>query len=174
MVLGMADVILRHGGGAHYMRPDRVYATSVLSPMMGYQPHRDVNAVTREFTQGPYLGLTLQGLGAPGPVRRWWEMLKARLAQRKAEKIMQVAAQMPAVAMTPTAPTSPAMSPVFVPPGHAMGMPGAAPAMATEISPHLAMQMAGVLALTRMDYGPGYPNKAAQTLVYRPLAQWYR
>lgn len=144
------------------MRPDRVYATGVLSPMMGYQPQRDVNEVTRMFTQGPSLGLTLQGLGAmPGPIARWWATVKARIAQRKAEKLMQAATQ----------------APPFVPPGRASavnGLPGPAPAMAQQIAPYLATQMSGVAHLMQASYGTGYPGMATQALIYRPLAQWYR
>lgn len=160
----MADITIRHGGGAHFMRPDRVYATGVLSPMTGYQPQHDVNAVTREFTQGPTLGLQLQGLGAmPGPIARWWFNLKARIAARRAQRLMQ----------TPAAP------PPFVPTGPSpaqgvQGMPGPAHAMAAQISPHLATQMTGVVALMQSSYGDAYPGVAAEALVYRPLGQWYR
>lgn len=47
-------LIARHGGDSHYVRPDRVYRTGVLSPIVGFQPQADVMAVAREFTQGPY------------------------------------------------------------------------------------------------------------------------
>lgn len=57
-------LVVRHGGEAHVMRPDRVYRTSVLSPMMNYSPQADVQAVAYAFTQGPPLGTMLQGLGA--------------------------------------------------------------------------------------------------------------
>jgi hypothetical protein len=45
--------ISRHGGSDHFVRPDRVYATSVLQPVQGYQPNQDVQAVAGEFTQYP-------------------------------------------------------------------------------------------------------------------------
>lgn len=48
-------LIARHGGSSHYVRPDRVYRTGVLTPIpTGYQPQADVMAVAQEFTQGPY------------------------------------------------------------------------------------------------------------------------
>lgn len=160
----MADFIARHGAGSHFMRPDRVYRTSVLSPMYGYQPQADVQHVATAFTQGPERAMMLQGLGAmPGPIQRMLATLKAWIAERRAQKLMRV----------PPPPATTA--PPFVPPGHAArGLPGPAPAMAQQISPHLAMQMAGVLHLAQTRYGQGYPGMAAEALVSFPLGQWYR
>jgi len=45
------QVIEKHGGASHYMRPDRVYRTGVLSPSMNFSPGQDVEAVTAEFTE---------------------------------------------------------------------------------------------------------------------------
>jgi hypothetical protein len=45
------QVIEKHGGGSHFMRPDRVYRTGVLSPSMNYAPGQDVQAVAAEFTE---------------------------------------------------------------------------------------------------------------------------
>lgn len=140
----MAEFI-RHGDAMHFMRPDRVYRTSVLSPMMGYDPHRDMQAVAMVFTQGPARGMQLQGM--PGPIRRWWEGVKARIAARKAQQMMQVAG---------------------------LGMPGPAPAMAQSISPHLAVQMRGMMDLMHHRYGQGYPAAQAMALVERPIGRWYR
>lgn len=47
------QVIERHGGGSHYVRPDRVYRTGVLTSTMGYQPGQDVQDVVASFTQYP-------------------------------------------------------------------------------------------------------------------------
>lgn len=47
-------LIARHGGSSHYVRPDQVYRTGVLQPIVGYQPQQDVMAVAQQFTQGPY------------------------------------------------------------------------------------------------------------------------
>lgn len=76
--------IFRHGGEAHVVRPDRVYRTSVLSPIVGYQPGADVQAIATAFTQGPPRAGSLAGLGNPfatfgARVRAWWN---ARRAQR--------------------------------------------------------------------------------------------
>ena len=55
----------RHGDGAHYVRPDRVYRTGVLASVMGYQPDQDVQDVAASFTAYPMdLRLGLSGLGA--------------------------------------------------------------------------------------------------------------
>jgi hypothetical protein len=142
----MADFV-RHGGAGHFMRPDRVIRTSVLSPMVGYDPHADVQAVAMEFTQGPQRGMMLQGLGQAGPIRRWWEGVKMRMAARRAQRFMQVSG---------------------------LGMPGPAPVVATQISPHLATQMTGMLEIMHRRYGQGYPAAQAMALVERPLRAWYR
>lgn len=65
------------------MRPDRVYRTSVLAPMVGYQPQADVQAVAQAFTQGPPLGTMLQGLGAFGPLTRLKLRVQGWLAARR-------------------------------------------------------------------------------------------
>jgi hypothetical protein len=55
------QTITRHGGGSHFVRPDRVYRTGVLTSTMGYEPHQDVEAVAAAFTQYP------MDLQAPAP-----------------------------------------------------------------------------------------------------------
>lgn len=164
----MAEPIIRHGEGMHFMRPDRVYRTSVLSPMYGYQPQADVQHVAMAFTQGPERAMMLQGLGAmPGPIQRFFSQMKAWIARKKAEKLMQV----PRGGSPPFVP--PGQGGTFMPPGQIQGMPGPASVQAYQISPHLAMQMAGVMNLAQVRYGQGYPNTAASALVYRRLVQWY-
>lgn len=156
----MADVTIRHGDGSHFMRPDRVYRTSVLSPMMGYQPQADVQNVAMMFTQGPARGMMLDGLGAmPGPIQRWLARVQAWIAERKAKKLMQT--QLPPGRMPPQTMAG-------------LGMPGPAPAMAQQISPHLATQMSGMLQIMQSRYGQGYPAAQAMALVQRPLRTWYR
>lgn len=66
------------------MRPDRVYRTSVLSPIAGYAPGRDVQAVAAAFTS-PFAPNGLQGLGftfGSGPIAQWWAGVKARWSAR--------------------------------------------------------------------------------------------
>jgi hypothetical protein len=168
----MADYT-RHGDGSHFMRPDRVYRTSVLSPMVGYQPQADVQHVAMAFTQGPARGMTLEGLGAmPGPIQRFFARLKARIAQRKAQKLMQVVGpqgQSPVPQPPPFVPTSRLPQPS----GMGQGMPGPAPMMGDQIAPHLAAQMMGVVQIAQLRYGTGYPGVAAEALVMRPIGQWY-
>lgn len=45
------QVIEKHGGGSHLVRPDRIYRTGVLSPTMNFAPGQDVQAVAAEFTE---------------------------------------------------------------------------------------------------------------------------
>ena len=47
------QTVTRHGGGSHFVRPDRVYRTGVLSSTMGYDPTADVESVAASFTQYP-------------------------------------------------------------------------------------------------------------------------
>jgi hypothetical protein len=47
------QVTTRHGGGSHFVRPDRVYRTSVLESTMGYDPGQDVQNVAAAFTAYP-------------------------------------------------------------------------------------------------------------------------
>ncbi len=79
--------IMRHGGGAHVMRPDGVYRTSVLQPMVGYSPQVDVQAVAQAFTQGPPLG----GLRGPS----WLDRVKAKFAEMRGRSQARFAAMMP-------------------------------------------------------------------------------
>lgn len=70
-------------GSLHYVRPDRIVRTGVLSPIVGYQPQTSVIAVTQEFASGPSTGMQLSGLGFPpigqGPVAVWFKTLGARI-----------------------------------------------------------------------------------------------
>lgn len=141
----MADLI-RHGGNAHFVRPDRVIRTGVLSPLVGYQPAADVNSVAMMFTQGPARGMMLSGLRGPGPLQRLGLRIKAWVAQRKAARFMQVSG---------------------------LGMPGTASMQAMQIAPHLAAQMAGVVALMSGRYSTGYPASQADALVGRTLSNRY-
>jgi hypothetical protein len=70
-------LMVRHGGESHVVRPDRVYRTGVLTPIIGFQPQADVMANAAAFTLGPYafqqgdagtmVGSGMSGLGAAGP-----------------------------------------------------------------------------------------------------------
>lgn len=158
----MADITIRHGGSAHFMRPDAVYRTSVLQPFAGYQPPADVNAVAMMFTQAAERGMALNGLGGWGPWDRFKARVQAWVAERQARKFMSA-----------TVPAD--MPPPFVPkqPAALAGMPGAPIAVAGQISPHLATQMTGVMALVASRYGSGFPAAQATTLVQRSLNRRY-
>jgi hypothetical protein len=54
--------VIRHGGGSHFVRPDRVTRTGVIPSMVGYNPSVDVMSVTNAFTQVP-MSPQMQGLG---------------------------------------------------------------------------------------------------------------
>lgn len=56
--------VIRHGGGLHVVRPDRVTRTGVIPSMVGYNPSVDVMNVTNAFTQIP-MSPQMSGLGYP-------------------------------------------------------------------------------------------------------------
>jgi len=68
----------QHADSSHFLRPDRVYRTSVLSPMTGFQPGQAVMATARDFTMGPYSGMSLNGPRWFPRVRAWWAGVKMR------------------------------------------------------------------------------------------------
>lgn len=139
---------LRHGDGGHHVRPDRVYRTGVLTPITGYQPEADVQAVAMDFTQGPARGLMLEGLGAPGPLKRLGLRIKAAVNQRKARRFMGV---------------------------QGLGaLPGPAYTQVSTLTPSLATHTTTLMDLAAERAGSGYPYDAAAALGLRPFRQWYR
>lgn len=96
------------------MRPDRVYRTSVLAPMMNYSPQADVQAVAYAFTQGPPLGTQLQGLGGAtlgDKVRAFFARFKKSQPMMAQQPILQtVPPPAAAAAMTVAPQMQPQMS----------------------------------------------------------------
>jgi hypothetical protein len=84
------------------MRPDRVYRTGVLSPMVGYQPGMAVQAVADAFTTGPQAGLQGPFTGFWGKVSMWWQGVKARAKAGTS----QVVALIPAAIQQSAVPTA--------------------------------------------------------------------
>jgi hypothetical protein len=87
------QTITRHGGGSHYVRPDRVYRTGVLTSTMNYDPNQDVEDVAAAFTQYPIdmsvpPSVGMSGLGAAfgannmGLLQKWYLRFKAWRARR--------------------------------------------------------------------------------------------
>lgn len=127
-------LMTRHGGASHYMRPDRVYRTSVLSPIAGYSPGVDVQAVAMGFTR-PFGPNGLAGFdGSGGRLSAWWANLKARIATWKAGGM-------------PMPTTQPAMMPAPIQPGPAM-------AMGAQIAPQIGAQMSMLRALAPSHGSP--------------------
>lgn len=148
-------LITRHGGGSHYVRPDRVMRTGVLTSIFGYQPDADVQAVAQQFAYGPPSGtiyasggttsVSLSGLHGPGPLARLGLRIKAAWNERKARKFM----------------------------ASGMGAP-LAPAF-TEgqmIAPQMATQMQMLARLAPTDGGG--PMSAAYAAATRRLNSFYR
>jgi hypothetical protein len=109
----------RHGGGSHFVRPDRVYRTGVLQSTMGYDPTADAQSVGASFTQYPmdlsvptsgvnglgYLSMEptypLNGLGA-GPIAKLRMKFAAWNARRKARSMAGFGKAMNAMAAAQT------------------------------------------------------------------------
>ena len=62
------QVVEKHGGVSHFMRPDRVYRTGVLSPSATFSPGQDVQAIASEFTER---SMNLSGLGSARPMNAY-------------------------------------------------------------------------------------------------------
>lgn len=88
MQSGGMQVVERHGGSSHLVRPDGIYSTSVLQPTGGYSPGQDVQAVAASFTQRP-MSLPLSGLGgflAAAPTVGLLQKAKSWIQSRMAGK----------------------------------------------------------------------------------------
>lgn len=99
----MRQISLLNGVGDHVLRPDRVYATGVLSPMTGFRPGEAVMTTAQRFTQGPYTGMNLGGLrGVGARVAAWWQGVKTRAAiTRASASAAHATPGMPSVAAQP-------------------------------------------------------------------------
>jgi hypothetical protein len=78
------QTVERHGGGSHFVRPDRVYRTGVLTSTMGYDPGADVQSVAASFTQYP-MDLSLSGLRGLGGIG-FLDRIRMRFAAWKARR----------------------------------------------------------------------------------------
>lgn len=147
--------VFRHGGEAHVVRPDRVMRTSVLSPIVGYQPNADVMAVAQAFTQGPPSGTMLSGLGALnfGPFKRLGLRIKAWFAQARAGKFASAVTDNQ---MGSTTPAPPGAAPVFT---------------AQAVAPQAAQEMAMVNKIIHRgdagQYGAFIVAKRRYNMFYR-------
>jgi hypothetical protein len=81
-----------HGIEQHFVRPDRVYATGVWTPIVGYQPAEAANQVAARFVSGGQgLGMFSGGLGSSvhllgrsilmrGPGATFWSWFREKVA----------------------------------------------------------------------------------------------
>lgn len=103
---------MKHGIEQHLVRPDRVYATGVWTPTVGYQPTRDAMEVAARFVADR--GLAGVGLGS---FSGWWQTLVARIRTRIAAARLRRRMALPAGAVVATeldsanAPRGPATTP---------------------------------------------------------------
>lgn len=134
------------------MRPDRVYATGVLAPMVGYQPQVDVQSVAQEFTQGAPLATMLQGLGGLNFFQKLKLRFQAARARRHAAQFM------------------------FAGPAGMYGLqgpPGPARIMGAQVAPQIASQMQMVMHLPERG-GAHAVWDAAQEAAMRRNNTFYR
>lgn len=83
----------------HFLRPDRVYRTGVISPVAGFNPAVDVMGVAARFTN-PYAELgDVQLMGNAS----LWDKFRLKIAAWRARKSYHPAAVMAATATPPPA-----------------------------------------------------------------------
>lgn len=103
----------QHGIEQHHVRPDRVYATGVWTPTVGYQPAEAANQVAARFVAGGQgLGLFRQPFGRTralarsialrGPGATFWSWLRERVAAARVwGQVHKINAEMRKVAALP-------------------------------------------------------------------------
>jgi hypothetical protein len=129
----------------HFLRPDRVYRTGVISPVAGFNPAVDVMGVAARFTN-PYAGLGDVQLMGNLPL---WDKLKLKIAAWRARRNFHPAAgSHPAAVMAATA-TPPPAGPIaaeagFTPNGSASQMGPQFNSQATRIAIIQAMAQANM------------------------------
>ncbi len=129
------QVVERHGGGSHFVRPDRVVRTGVIPSIVGYSPGADVDAVAAAFTQYPMDLQTpsgMNGLGAWPP--GWYTKLRMKFAAWRARHAMKASGMQGLRDFTPNA---------FDP---SKGI--AYPQVGVQIAPHMTHMSQMVAALT--------------------------
>jgi hypothetical protein len=182
-LLGLGDTA-RHPDGMHVLRPDRVYRTSVLAPMTGFEPGADVMMNARDFVVGPYTGMQLSGLRGPNildKVRGWWQGVKARAAAGRAQVVAVVAPAAAQQASVPTATEKEVHMPgQSLPPmaqGHAWGLmrhggnSAPSPVTAMYVGPltrHLPQEM----VVRAYGQSPSLPTYAEDAAAKTTMMMW--
>jgi hypothetical protein len=127
--------VVRHGGEAHNMRPDRVMRTSVIAPFVGYNPGVDVMNVAASFTMPP-AGLAGYGFGdGLGPFQKLRLRMKSWWNQKRAQAFMNTHG----------------VSGFHGYGGLGTPSPGPAPTMISTVAPQMQSQMAMLFALTQSN-----------------------
>jgi hypothetical protein len=189
----------KHGAGSHVLRPDRVYATGVLAPMVGFMPGQDVQAVAADFTERSQ-NLGLAGLayagafGAAGQLNfvekmklkleAWsttkWPAFVAKLKARAAARTAAAAAKANVDAAKATvkainaSTAARAHGQAFAAQGvghfaHPMRMGAAYAQVGTQVAPHM---MGQVQMLARLTSG-SLPTNVAEAQVATTLERWH-
>ena len=91
------QVIERHGGASHYVRPDRVYRTGVLAPTANFAPGQDVEAVAAAFTER---SMNLSGMLGDASPLNFAQKMKLRwdafILKMRVKKAIKAGASVPA------------------------------------------------------------------------------
>jgi hypothetical protein len=116
-------MIARHGGESHFVRPDRVYKTGVLTPIGGFQPQADVMAVAQSFTLGPagFMQGGLNGVQFLGPMS-WFQRAKLKFQMWRASKNAAAFKNLGGLGFTPYGPAMYAAGNVVPMPMQRIGM----------------------------------------------------
>ncbi len=155
MVVPM-QVVERHGGPSHYVRPDAVARTGVIPSIVGYNPGADVDAVAAAFTQYPMdlqtpSGMNgLRGLHAWPP--GWWTKLRMKFQLWRARHAHGVSGLRD-----------------FTPNAFEPGKGIAYPQVGVQIAPHMTGMAAMVSAIT----GGGLPVEAIRAQDATTREHWW-
>ena len=146
----------------HFLRPDRVYRTGVISPVAGFNPAVDVMGVAARFTH-PYAGLGDVQLMGNLPL---WERLKLKIAAWRARRNFHPAAAVMAATATPPPAGPIAAEAGFTPNG-----------AASQVSPHFnsqATRIAIIQAMAQANMPSQWSPNAQEMIRSRWNGNWGR
>jgi len=175
-LLGGGLGVEQHADSSHYLRPDRVYRTGVLSPMTGFRPGEAVQTVAADFTLGPYSGMSLSGLGRPAlfsRLRNWWAGVRARARAGQTVIVMRSAPGPAAAAVAQVHAPGASLPPTAR--GHAYGHGGghSAPMYATgmQVGP-ISYGLPDSMVTASYGQSPSLPSFAADAASKTTMMRW--
>jgi hypothetical protein len=146
-------IYVRHGDTEHFMRPDRVYRTGVISPVAGFNPAEDVMSVAQGFTRGPYAFRQLGETPNIGLLNKIKIKIAAWRARKNARRFQALPAAQAALPVASVVVQQAALPVAGVVVQQTDLTPGSASQMAHEINA-MPSQRAAMLALIAANQMP--------------------